>query len=158
MSRDRDVRNAIQMVLAATRAFDVLPDGGYAVYVWGPPDEKGTGSSQQAAAWVVPMSSCQEDLWDASPSGGLVITSRVAIILAYRNEDAQLRDEGVELLLDTATNALNGQSLASFTLPQTTRIIQWEWQKPTAPERQINAILSYQYIVDPTWDSYDTTP
>ena len=85
----------------------------------------------QAAAAIVPMSSRQEDLWDAAPAGGLVITSRVAIVLLYRHIDPQLRDEGAELLLDTAANALNGQNLAGLTFPQTTRIIQWDWQPPT---------------------------
>ena len=49
-------------------------------------------------------------------------------MLLYRHDDPQLRDEGAELLLDTAANALNGQSLAGLTFPQTTRIIQWDWQ------------------------------
>ena len=71
--------------------------------------------------------------------------------------DPQLRDEGAELLLDTAANALNGQSLAGLTLPQTARVIQWDWQPPTVPERRINCVFSYQYI-DEGWDAYDTTP
>ena len=106
--RDRDVRNAIQAALIATGQFD-LGSGGSAVWIWGLPEDYGTGSSEQAAAAIVPMSSRQEDLWDAAPAGGLVITSRVGIVLLYRHPDPQLRDEGVELLLDTAANALNGQ-------------------------------------------------
>jgi hypothetical protein len=150
MMRDRDVRNAVQTALIVTNAFS-------AVWIWGLPEDYGTGSSEQAAAAIVPQSSRQEDLWDAAPAGGLVITSRVGLILVYRHEDPQLRDEGAELLLDTAANALNGQSLAGLTFPQTTRIVQWDWQPVTVPERRIQAILSYQYIVD-TWGSYDTTP
>jgi hypothetical protein len=149
MSRDRDVRNAIQTALEATDAFD-------GVFVWGLPADKGIGSSASAVAVINPMTSRQEDLWDAAPSGGLVITTRVQLALFYRNEDPQLRDEGAELLLDTAANALNGQSLAGLTFPQTARVIQWDWQPPTVPERQINAVFSYQYIVE-GWDSYDTT-
>ena len=78
-------------------------------------------------------------------------------MLLYRHEDPQLRDEGAELLLDTAANALNGQSLAGWTFPPTTRITQWDWQPPTVPERRINAVFFYQYIVE-GWDEYDTTP
>jgi hypothetical protein len=156
MSRDRDVRNAIQTALASTNAFD-MASGGSAVYLWGLPEDHGSPASQQAAAFIVPMSSRQEDLWDAAPAGGLVITTRVGIILCYRDDDAQLRDEGAELLLDTAANALNGQSLAGLTFTQTTRIVQWDWQQVTVPERRINATLSYQYIVE-RWDDYDTTP
>jgi hypothetical protein len=157
MSRDRDVRNAIQAALAATGAFD----NGFnssAVWIWGLPEDYGTGASQKAAAAIVPMSSRQEDLWDSAASGGLVITSRVGIVLLYRDDDPQLRDEGAELLLDTTANALNGQSLAGFTLPQTTRVIQWDWQPATVPERRINCVFSYQYIVDPDWNAYDVTP
>lgn len=150
MSRDRDVRNAIQTALVETNAFN-------AVYVWGLPEDYGSGASNEAFVAIVPQSSRQEDLWDSEPAGGLVITSRVAIVLANRNIDPQLRDEGAELLLDTAANALNGQSLAGLTLPPTTRVISWDWQAPTVPERRINAIFSYQYIVD-SWNDYDTTP
>jgi len=124
--------------------------------MWGLPEDYGTGSSVQAAAAIVPQGSRQEDLWDAPTAGGLVITSRVGLILLYRNEDAQLRDEGAELLLDTAANVLNGQNLADLTLPQTARIVQWDWQPPTVPERRIQAVFSYQYIVE-GWDNYDTT-
>lgn len=148
--RDRDVRNAMQAALEATDAFS-------GVHVWGSPEDYGSGSSEQAAVWIIPQSSRQEDPWDAAAAGGLVITSRVAIVLLYRHEDPQLRDEGVELLLDTAANALNGQDLGGQIFPQTARIVQWDWQPPTAPERRINAIFSYQYIVE-GWDEYDTTP
>jgi hypothetical protein len=168
MSRDRDVRNAIQAALVATGAFDVDNHGAAAVWIWGLPEDYGTHFNQAAAA-IVPMSSRQEDLWDAAPAGGLVVTSRVQIVLLYRSQDPQLRDEGAELLLDTTADALNGQNFASYTIPatsqplgnfvfpQTARIIQWDWQPVTVPERRINAIFSYQYIV-PNWDGYDTTP
>ena len=152
MSRDRDVRNAVQTALIATNAFD--PD---AVWVWGLPEDYGTAASLTAAAAIVPQSSRQEDLWDAAPAGGLVITSRVGLILLYRHEDPQLRDEGAELLLDTAANALNGQSFGGLVFPQTARIGQWDWQPVTVPERRIIAIYSYQYDVE-GWDNYDTTP
>jgi hypothetical protein len=151
MSRDRDVRNAIQTALQATDAFD-------GVYVWGLPEDYGSGASKETLAVILPMSSRQEDLWDSAAAGGLVITSRVVIMLAYRLIDPQLRDEGAELLLDTTANALNGQNLAGFTLPQTTRVIQWDWQPVTIPERRINCVFSYQYIVDPDWNAYDVTP
>ena len=155
--RDRDVRNAIQAALIATDAFDASANEGAAVWIWGPPEDHGTSSNVQAAAWIVPQSSRQEDLWDAAAAGGLVITSRVAITLAYRHIDPQLRDEGAELLLDTAANALNGQNLAGVTFPQTARFIQWDWQPATVPERRIQAIFSYQYIIE-GWEAYDTTP
>ena len=60
--RDRDVRNAIQSALAATGAFD-------AVYVWGLPEDYGSGASQLAVAVIEPESSTQTDLCDAGSTG-----------------------------------------------------------------------------------------
>jgi hypothetical protein len=150
MSRDRDVRNAIVAALVATNAFNL-------VEVWGLPEDYGSGASSECFAAVVPQSSRQEDLWDSAATGGIVITSRCVIVLAFRHIDPQARDEGAELLLQTVANALNGQSLADLTFPQSTRIIGWDWQPPMVPERRINAMFSYQFINE-GWDSYDTTP
>jgi len=148
--RDRDVRNAIQAALIATGAFD-------GVWIWGLPENFGTGASEAAAAAIEPVSSTQDDRWDSETAGGLIVTSQVRLTLLYRHEDPQLRDEGAELLLDTAANALNGQSLAGLTLPGLTRFTTWSWQNATPPERRIAAMFSYQYIVE-GWDSYDTSP
>jgi hypothetical protein len=150
MSRDRDVRNAIQSALQATGAFD-------GVFVWGPPEDYGSGASNAALAVIEPESSTQDDRWDSAPGGGLVVSSRVTITLIYRAEDPQLRDEAAELLFDIAANALNGQGFAGLTLPQLTRFVSWRWEKPAPPERRIALVFSYQYIVE-GWDSYDVTP
>jgi hypothetical protein len=150
MARDRDVRAAIQTALVATEAFD-------GVYVWGLPEDYGSGASNAALAVIEPESSTQDDRWDAAPAGGLIATSRVTITLIFRAEDPQMRDEAAELLFDTAANALNGQSLAGLTLPQLTRFASWRWEKPAPPERRISSIFSYQYIVE-GWDSYDVAP
>ena len=144
--RDRDVRNAIQTALAATGAFD-------GVFVWGLPEDYGSGTSNAALAVIEPESSTQDDRWDSAPGGGLIVTSRVTITLIARAEDPQLRDEAAELLYDTAANALNGQGLGGLTLPQLTRFVSWRWEKPTAPERRIASIFCYQYVVE-GWDSY----
>lgn len=150
MARDRDVRNAIQTVLTATGAFD-------GVWIWGLPENYGTGSSQLAAAAIEPLSSTSNDRWDGGPETGLVVTSTVTITLLYRNEDPQIRDEGAELLFDTAANALNGQSLTDLTLPDMTKFTSWKWQTPAAPERRITTVFSYQYIVE-GWNQFDMTP
>src|SRR5262249_19536871 len=101
-------------------------------------------------------SSTQEDRWDSQTDGGLLVTSRVKITVLFRLEDPQLRDEGAELLLDTAANALNGQNLAGITLPGMTRFTSWTWLPPMAPERRIAATFSYSYIAE-GWGGYDTT-
>ena len=48
MSRDRDVRNAIQTALIQTGAFD-------AVWLWGMPEDYGTGASNLAVAAIESM-------------------------------------------------------------------------------------------------------
>ena len=148
--RDRDVRNAMQAALAATGAFD-------AVWLWGLPEAHGSGASRLAIATIEPVSSVQDDRWDSAATGSLVVTSQVAITLLARHEDPQTRDENAELLLDVVANALNGQSLAGFTIPELTRLASWRWSPPSAPERRVEAIFGYQYIVD-FWNSYDLTP
>jgi hypothetical protein len=148
MSRDRDVRNAIQTALQNTGAFD-------GVWIWGLPENYGTGASQLAAAAIEPESSTQNDIWDGGPETGLTVTSRLTITLLFRDEDPQLRDEGAELLFDTAANALNGHCLGDLTLPDMTKFTSWKWQQPAAPERRITATFTYQYIVD-GWSNYGT--
>jgi hypothetical protein len=148
VSRDRDVRNAIQAALMATSAFD-------AVWIWGLPENYGSAASQMTAAAIEPQSSSQDDKWDSQTSGGLVVTSRVGITFLYRADDPQVRDEGVELLLDTAANALNGTDLIpGFTIPAWTRFRSWTWQEPQPPERRIISAFEYQYEID-GWDVYD---
>jgi hypothetical protein len=150
LARERDVRNAIRAALMPTDAFD-------AVYVWGLPEDYGSGGSQLAVAVIEPHSSTQDDRWDAATGGGLVITSLLTLTFLARNDDPQLRDEAVELLFDTAADVLNGQNLAGLTLPQLTRFVSWRWERPIAPERRIVTTFSYQYIVE-GWDEYDDSP
>ena len=73
--------------------------------------------------------------------------------LLARHPDPQLRDELAEQLLDYLNNAINGQSLAGFTLPQKTMVTEWRWETATAPERRIAATISFAYLV--TWESFD---
>jgi hypothetical protein len=150
LARDRDVRDAIQTALKATGAFD-------SVYLWGLPEDYGSGASQLALAVIEPVSSAQADLWDSQTAGGLEVTSTVAITFLARNDDPQLRDEAVEDLFDLSANALNGADLvAGFTEPAQTKFTSWRWLAPTAPERRIATTFMYRYIV-PSWEGYDTT-
>ncbi len=149
MSRDRDVRNAIASALELTGAFDD-------VTLRGLPEVAREGASYNAIATIDPDSSTQEDRWDSAETGAVIVTSRVMITLAARNNDPQLRDEAVEDLFDIAADALNGQSLAGFTSPELTRFVAWRWLPATQPERRIAATFSYTYLVS-SWTSYDTT-
>jgi hypothetical protein len=150
--RERDVRNAIEAALAATGAFD---QGG--VWIYGLPEDYGSGASVFAGAAIEPVSSTPADRWDGGDGTGIVVASTVRITLLYRHDDPQVRDEACELLLDAAANALDGQSLAGFTAPDLTRLARWDWLAPTPPERRIAATFTFVYIVD-GWQSYGTDP
>jgi hypothetical protein len=141
LARDRDVRNAIQTALLATGQFD-------GVWLSGLPEDYGQGADELAAAAIEPASSTEADEWDSQLAGGILIHSTVNLTVLVRKSDPQLRDEAAELLLDVAANALNGQVLASLTIPGWTKITSWRWQPPTPPERRIQATLKYSYIVE----------
>ena len=62
MSRDRDVRNAIRDALVASNAFD-------AVWIWGLPEDYGSGSSTLKAAAIEPANSVEDDDGTRSRTG-----------------------------------------------------------------------------------------
>jgi len=138
--RERDVRNAIQELLDVSGAFD-------GVYVSGLPEERGERAGDRRAAVVEPDGTTGSDLWDDT-TGAMTMTATVALTFLARDDDPQVRDEAVELLLNTAAAVLNGRSLADATLPGSTRIRSWTWLKPNAPERRIAAKLEFQYLAE----------
>lgn len=146
------MRNAIRTALLATNAFDE-------VWIWGLPEQYGTGASKQAAAAIDPQATAENDLYD--DEGAIEYRCTITITLLYRNEDPQARDEGAELLLNCAQNALNGAALQSLDLPDLisakTRFNGWAWQPAVAPERRIRAVFMATYLLD-GWNSLDTTP
>jgi hypothetical protein len=149
MARERDVRNAIKDALVATGAFSD-------VWLAGLPESYGQGASDLTAAAIEPLSTRLASGWDAGPSGGLDYMSELTVSLLARHPDPQLRDELAEQLLDFLINAINGQSLAGFTIPQHTMITAWRWLPTKPPERRITATVGFAFLV--TWDSFDTSP
>ncbi len=80
----------------------------------------------------------------------------MTVTLLARNDDAQLRDEQAEQLLDVLANAVNGVSLAGITLPGKTLVTAWQWRPAMAPERRIAATVSFQYLVE-GWENFDVS-
>jgi hypothetical protein len=146
--RERDVRNAIKTALWATGVFDDI-------WLTGLPEDYGRGASQLRAAAIEPAATALATGWDAPIAGGLDFKAQCIVTLLARHEDPQLRDELAEQLLDTLHNAVNGQSLAGFTLPVKTLVTSWLWQPPLAPERRITATVSFAYLV--TWEGWDVS-
>ncbi len=91
--------------------------------------------------------------WDSQAGGGLCYDCQLKITILVRQNDAQLRDETAEQLLDVLANTVNGQALAGLTLPGMTLLKSWRWMPAKAPERRITATLWFSYIV--TWDDFD---
>jgi hypothetical protein len=149
MARERDVRNAIQASLVATGGFSD-------VWLSGLPENHGHGASSLTSAAIEPVGSRQSGGWDAVPAGALEFRAELAVTLLARHPDPQLRDELAEQLLDYLINAVNGKSLAGFTIPQCTTVASWRWLAPKAPERRIAATVAFTYLV--AWNSFDTTP
>ena len=146
--RERDVRNAIKTALLATGAFSD-------VWLSGLPESCGRAASDLTAAAIEPSATSLTTGWDAQLAGGLDYTARLTVTLLARHEDPQLRDELAEQLLSTLHNAVNGQSLAGFTLPAKTLVQSWSWQPASPPERRIAATVSFSYLV--TWEGWDTS-
>ena len=158
MSRERDIRNAIQTALVATDAFDVDANTGAAVFIWGLPEDFGTGASVKAAAAIVPMSEPpgrplgRGTDWRPGRHGP---DRDHAPLPRPRPPDPRRR--GRAAARHDRQRLERAEPGRASRFPQTTRIIQWDWQPVTVPERRINTILSVQYIV-PDWTGYDTTP
>jgi len=146
---ERDIRIVIRDLLDATSAFD-------GVYLSGPPEHRGERGGDLRAAAIEPGETAASSCWD-DVSGPLVMTARATIILMARDDDPQTRDEVAEQLLETTIAALDGRSLAGRTLPEWTGIRSWTWRKPTPPERRIEALLEFRYLVEDRVDA-DPTP
>ena len=145
--RERDIRHAIHDLLQQTGAFD-------GVYLAGLPEDRGEAATDIQAVSIDPSKTSGVDVADDQNSD-LLMTCQVSLVFLSRHEDPQLRDENVELLLNVAASALSGQSLFGATIPAKTRFVSWTWQKPTAPERRIMAVLEFQYLVD-GWAGFNT--
>lgn len=149
MSRERDVRSAIQAKLLATGAFSD-------VWLTGLPDNYGQGSSDITAASIEPVATSMKTGWDTTPDGGLYFSTALTVTILARHSDPQLRDELAEQLLSNLINCVAGQSLADFTLPVLTLVNAWQWKPPTPPERRIVANVSFGYLIE-GWDNFDVS-
>jgi hypothetical protein len=147
--RERDVRNAVKDALVATGAFSD-------VWLTGLPEGYGRGASDLTAAAIEPIETSVTTGWDAAPTGGLDYTASLSVTLMARHPDPQLRDELAEQLLTLLANAVNGRSLAGFTMMQKTMVTGWRWQPPKPPERRIAATVEFAYLVG-GWGSFDTS-
>lgn len=144
--RERDVRDAIMELLDSTGVFD-------RVYPGTLPDAGGEPSGILRTASVEPSKTVVASMGD-DIAGVLKATASVTIVLLARDDDPTDRDDAAELLLNTTAAALNGRSLGGISLPSTTRLISWSWRKAIPPERMIEAILEFQYLLE-GWNDFD---
>jgi hypothetical protein len=147
--RDRDIRNAVKVALTNTNLFDD-------VSLTATPDINTEGASASCCGLIEPDGGELVPNWDSATVGGVIITGRLVITLSVRHQDPELRDEQAELLLNTACNSLNGQSLGGLIFPQKTRILSWSWLAATHPERKIKCLFGYEYLVA-AWNGLDVS-
>lgn len=145
--RDKDVRLAMRDLLEKTNAFDE-------VSLKGLPEDWGSRAGSSKISFVEPLNYTQTDLWDGGPNTGSTANNQATITIAVRDSDPQACDEKCELLLQTAIDAIQGQSLANLTVCDHTRFVRAQFQKRVAPERRLVATFAYEYIID-AWDGYE---
>lgn len=100
-----DVVEAAVAALTATGRFDEVARD--------EPDPLAT-AQWRAFAWVIGGDTPTDDLWDPID---LMERGVMEVWVAAQGEDPVARDADLESLTSAAKNALNGQSLAGYTLP-----------------------------------------
>lgn len=162
--RERDIRNAIRDALVATDAFDAVwlgaPTEGTSAFdrlAIIDPVGAGIASSAHHAGAIAETGRLGTGLgWDDRADSLLDYTGTAKLTLIARDEDPQIRDEMAEQLLAVLCNAVNGQVLVpGFTIPAKTIVAHWTWKDASPPERQIEATVSYGFLVP--WNAWDVS-
>src|SRR4051794_41027282 len=78
------------------------------------------------SAEITPYDGSATSAYDGT-DGPMEVESRVQIVIYVSEPDDQARDAIAELLLNSAANALNGQSIGNLTWPGFTHITNWRW-------------------------------
>jgi len=150
MARADDIRDDIKQRLDATGNFSLVTLAGL-------PEEQGFGAGDLCAAVVGVPSDDPQSRWDGGDAIGLEVRGQLPITLLARHADPVLRDRRLDLLRDVLKAALGGKSLAGLTVPDMTRVRTPVPRPAKAPERRVEATLSYSYLAT-GWDDFDTAP
>ena len=149
MSRERDIRNAVQDAVSATGEFDAVWQGGLV-------DPRGQAASEWKGLGIEPASTSRGTGYDAETGGGWVYECRIDLEIVVRNDDTIARDEEAERLLNVVRNVAYG-SLGGLTLAQRTYVDSWRWLRPVPPERRIRCVLAAPYLEEGELDA-DVSP
>lgn len=153
MSRERDIRNAMYSLIEATGEFDYLPIG-RGTTAWAP------AAAATKSLSIEPFTGRHVPKWDEAAFDGLENDVRLKVTITAADDDPQLRDELAERLYNLACNALNNQALPGggdiTTMPMFTGFETYRWLPPVHPNRQIEAIFVFRYLL-PDSQSYDTS-
>src|SRR5258708_3893278 len=103
-TRERDIRNAMYQLLAATGIFDYLPIG-HPAGQWAP------AAVATKSVSIEPMTGRHLPKWDAGGESALENDIKLKVTITAADDDEQLRDELAEQLYNVACNALNSQAL-----------------------------------------------
>ncbi|HEY1117567.1 MAG TPA: hypothetical protein VGE43_07670 [Acidimicrobiales bacterium] len=147
-ANEDDVRMAAVALLEDTGAFDD-------VYPYSMPEERGRKAGDRCVAVVEPAPGRASTIGDDLSTGEAICTMRFVVTVIARHEDAQVRDRKANRMIGVVQNALNGRSIASLTLAQSTRVLSWDWQRETPPERRVRLTVQADYLA-PAWVGFNT--
>jgi hypothetical protein len=137
LSRERDIRRAVQDLLVATGAFSEVYLGSW--------DERGRAADDLRGCSIEPDRTGKGEGFDAEAWGGWTYDCQITLVVCVRDIDPVVRDEAAEQLLNVVRNTLYG-ALAGMTLYQKTYIDSWNWLPAQAPERKIRCVLKCPYL------------
>lgn len=138
--RDRDIRNAMRDLLAATGQFDVSTCDGL-------PETRGWPGGALRGVNIDAWNSSDADLCDDAGGPTLLRSATLKVTFAAIDDDPAVCTDMVERLINVAANACNGQCLAGLTFPGKTKFTNLRWLKPSPPERRCEATFTYQYEI-----------
>jgi hypothetical protein len=139
--RDRTLLRVAADLLEATGQFD-------AVVTTGPPEERGRSAADDRMACLELQGWEEDDQandYDATTQHRLVTFLLLVIV---RIDDADLRDDEADRLVQVASNALNGTSLLGVTQPSGTRLRRGRWLPPAGDERRVAVQGQFTYLID----------
>lgn len=138
MSRDNDIYVAAVDLLKATNAFTEV--------TYGEPLNVGPTPADTQYLCVINHTSDSE-LDDVDPIQ-IVRTCTATIQIDVREQDPETRVNVLDRLGNTVRKTLNGQSLASLTLPPLTLCRRGSLGKPSHPNQTLTLSFEFAYLID----------
>ena len=141
--RDMDILGWIVSALKGTGAFN-------GVYMSDPPELSGKQAAYRALAVVQPVGGDESaEGWDDPDESQWARKVEWRLVILARDPDPTTRDRLAERLLNVARGAVDADaSILDATIIGRTHIYRDRWLPAVPPERQIEAIGTFTYLID----------